>query len=106
VEEALKRALLTSLAAASLAGAAFAADLPRGPVPYYSNTPVATGFSWTGWYLGGNVGYEWANVPGSSANLKGVTGGLQGGYNWQWGQFVLGGETDLQLTGAADTFAP
>jgi outer membrane immunogenic protein len=33
-------------------------------------------------------------------------GGLQGGYNWQNGQFVFGGETDLQLTDADDTFAP
>jgi outer membrane immunogenic protein len=102
----MKRTLLASVAAASLAGAAFAADLPRGPTPYYSSPAPATGFSWAGWYVGGNVGYEWANVPGSSANPKGVAGGLQGGYNWQWGQFVLGGETDLQLTGADDTFAP
>ena len=28
------------------------------------------------------------------------------GYNWQSGQWVFGGETDLQLTGADDTFAP
>jgi hypothetical protein len=31
---------------------------------------------------------------------------LQAGYNWQNGQFVFGGETDLQVTGADDTFAP
>jgi outer membrane immunogenic protein len=102
----MKRALLASMAAALLAGAAAAADLPRGPVPYYSNSPAPTGFSWAGWYVGGNVGYEWATVPGSSANPKGVAGGLQGGYNWQFGQFVFGGETDLQLSGADDTFAP
>jgi len=102
----MKRVLLALTAAASLAGAAVAADLPRGPMPYYSNPPAATGFSWAGWYVGGNVGYEWAKVPGSSANPKGVAGGLQGGYNWQWGQFVLCGETDLQLSGADDSFAP
>lgn len=102
----MKRALLAATAVAAMAGAALAADLPRGPVPYYSTTPAATGFSWARWYVGGNVGYEWAKVPGSLGNPKGVAGGLQGGYNWQWGQFVLGGETDLQLTGADDTFAP
>ena len=33
-------------------------------------------------------------------------GGVQVGYNWQSGQFVFGGETDLQISGADDTFAP
>jgi outer membrane immunogenic protein len=101
----MKRALLAATAAALMAGAATAADLPRGPAPYYSNTPApAAGFSWAGWYAGANVGYEWGTVPGSSANPKGAAGGLQGGYNWQWGQWVLGAETDLQASGADDSF--
>jgi outer membrane immunogenic protein len=33
-------------------------------------------------------------------------GGVQAGYNWQSGQFVFGAETDIQITGADDTFAP
>ena len=37
---------------------------------------------------------------------RGIAGGIQVGYNWQSGQFVFGGETDLQLSGADDTFAP
>jgi outer membrane immunogenic protein len=32
-------------------------------------------------------------------------GGIQGGYNWQIGQFVFGGETDLQMSDADDRFA-
>ena len=31
---------------------------------------------------------------------------MQGGVNWQIGQFVLGAETDFQLSDADDTFAP
>ena len=31
---------------------------------------------------------------------------MQGGYNWQSGSFVFGGEVDLQATGASDLFAP
>jgi len=101
----MKRALLAATAAALMAGAAVAADLRRGPVPYYSNSPApATGFSWAGWYVGGNVGYQWSTVPGSPANPKGAAGGIQGGYNWQWGQWVLGAETDLQASGADDSF--
>ncbi len=76
----MKRALL-AITAALLAGAAIAADLPRGPTPYYSTTPAAGPFNWAGWYVGGNVGYEWATVPGSVANPKGAMGGLQAGYN-------------------------
>jgi outer membrane immunogenic protein len=109
----MKGALLAASAAALLTGAALAADLPRGPSPYYSAPPAAGPFNWGGWYVGGNVGYEWASVPGSIATVPGSTaspngavGGIQGGYNWQWGQFVLGGETDLQISGADDTFAP
>ena len=31
---------------------------------------------------------------------------MQAGYNWQTGQFVFGGEADIQLSGADDVFAP
>jgi outer membrane immunogenic protein len=37
---------------------------------------------------------------------SGLEGGLQAGYNWQSGQFVFGGETDIQVSGTDDTFAP
>jgi outer membrane immunogenic protein len=100
----MRRAILAA-ATALMATTALAADLPRGPVPYYS-TSQAVGFNWAGWYAGANVGYDWGRVYGSLANVTGFAGGLQGGYNWQYGQFVFGGETDLQLTGADDTFAP
>ena len=36
---------------------------------------------------------------------SGVAGGVQVGYNWQRGQFVFGGETDLQVSDADDRFA-
>jgi outer membrane immunogenic protein len=100
----MRRAILVA-ATALTASAALAADLPRGPVPYYS-TNQAAAFNWAGWYAGVNAGYETGRVYGSLANITGFAGGLQGGYNWQSGQFVFGGETDLQLSGADDTFAP
>ena len=37
---------------------------------------------------------------------SGVAGGLEAGFNWQHGNFVYGGEADIQLSGAEDTFAP
>ncbi len=95
---------MTALAAATLATAASAADLPRNN--YYSQPAPGSYYNWAGWYAGAIVGYEWGKVPGTSTKPSGILGGLTGGYNWQSGQFVLGGETDLQISGADDTFAP
>ena len=96
----------TLTAASIAAGAVFAADLPRGPTPYYS-APAASGlYNWAGPYAGLNVGYEWGRITNTSGSPSGLAGGGQAGYNWQSGQFVFGGETDLQITGADDTFAP
>jgi len=99
----MKRILAISIAAVATAGTAIAADLPRGPGPYYP--PPATLYSWTGLYAGLNIGYEWGKVTNSGFNPSGVAGGGQIGYNWQIGQFVLGGETDIQASAADDTFA-
>ena len=44
--------------------------------------------------------------PTTPTDPSGVAGGLQAGYNVQCGQFVFGGETDLQLSDADDRFAP
>lgn len=87
------------------AGAATAADLPRGPTPYYS-APASAGYNWGGFYAGVNAGYQWGKITNSSIDPSGLAGGLQAGYNWQYGQFVFGGETDIQASGADDTFAP
>ena len=95
-----------SLAAmAAFSGAAVAADLPRGPSPYYSPAP-APGYNWRGLYAGLNAGYEWGDITNNGAAPSGLMGGLQGGYNWQAGQFVFGAETDIQGSAADDTFAP
>ncbi len=94
---------LASLVAA--AGSAAAADLPRNSAPYYSPAPASI-YNWSGPYAGLNLGYEWGKVTNSPGQPSGVEGGLQAGYNWQNGQFVFGAETDLQITGADDTFAP
>jgi outer membrane immunogenic protein len=95
---------MTVLAAATAATAASAADLPRNN--YYSQPAPGSYYNWAGWYAGAIVGYQWGDVPGTSTKPSGILGGLTAGYNWQNGQFVFGGETDLQISGADDTFAP
>jgi outer membrane immunogenic protein len=99
-------ALLVMVAggAALAANAATAADLPHPS--YYTATAPLSAYSWTGAYLGGNLGYEWGTTSNNPTRPSGVAGGVQGGYNWQTGQFVLGGEADIELSNANDIFAP
>jgi outer membrane immunogenic protein len=93
-----------ALLATVAGGAAAAADLPHPS--YYTATAPLSAYSWTGPYLGGNLGYEWGTTSSNPTRPSGFAGGIQGGFNWQAGQVVLGGEADIQLSGASDTFAP
>jgi len=100
----MKKTILAMTVATVATGTAAAADLPRGPAPYYP--PPASVYNWTGFYAGLNLGYEWGKVTDSSIDPSGVAGGGQIGYNWESGQFVFGVETDIQASAADDTFAP
>jgi outer membrane immunogenic protein len=95
---------LTAIAALVVATSpAWAADLPpampRAPVAYMpAAAPV---FSWTGFYIGGNVGGGWnrGNVVDSAfgvnftnGNATSFLGGGQVGGNYQIGAFVIGAE--------------
>jgi outer membrane immunogenic protein len=104
---------------------AFAADMAVTAVPATPLPPPAPVYGWTGWYLGGNVGYGWGNATtnlsgtgnvslvsigttsfpsnfafanSDSAQPNGVIGGGQIGYNFQqYGlNWVLGLEADIQ----------
>ena len=90
--------------------AAVAADLPSRKAPVYA--PVAAPmFTWTGFYVGANLGYGFNHSdrvgvfdPAYLGNIgkadsKGLLGGLQAGYNWQAGAMVYGLEGDFNWTG-------
>lgn len=104
--------------ASTIAAPALAADLsyPVKAPPYMP--PV---FSWTGTYVGANIGGTWGTFdfnPATMNNLTGavlapgqisptsssVIGGFQVGYNWQTGPYVLGVESDIQFTGLKQGF--
>ena len=98
------RKLLTTTALICLAGGtALAADLPseKGPPVYAPPPPPA--FSWSGVYIGGQVGYGWGNssapftdtAPFPGLSQCGVIGGVHIGYNYQVSQFVFGLEGDV-----------
>jgi outer membrane immunogenic protein len=93
----MRKLLLSAAATMLIAGPAFAADLAvKAPPPgaAYIASP------WDGLYIGGNLGYGETSfeAPGVSLHANGVVGGFQVGYNKQFGTFVLGLETDFDLT--------
>jgi outer membrane immunogenic protein len=97
----------TLVAMALSVNAAGAADIRRAPPqPYYTAPAPVGAYSWAGPYIGANIGYQWGTTTNNPTKPSGILGGLQGGYNWQSGQFVFGGELDIQLSAANDTFAP
>ena len=103
----MKRVVLGAMGMVLLgfAGSAKAADLYAPRAPYTVNQPL-NAYSWAGPYLGGNLGYDWGTVSNNPTRPSGISGGVQGGYNWQMGHWVFGVEGDLEATGADDTFAP
>ncbi|MGP0057919.1 MAG: outer membrane protein [Beijerinckiaceae bacterium] len=101
-----RKLLLSTVALVAVSSAAFAADLPsRSAPPVYIPPPPV--FSWTGVYIGGQVGYQWgttttaySNAAGAyvsepSVKPNGVVGGAHIGYNLQFSQIVVGLEGDV-----------
>jgi outer membrane immunogenic protein len=97
-----------------LLGSALGVLIASSPAVAAPPLPPAPIYSWTGWYVGGNVGYSWGRgaptfndpalggfgLPTSftgPANLNGAIGGVQIGYDWQSNtNWVWGFETDFQ----------
>jgi outer membrane immunogenic protein len=99
-----------ALPALALASSALAAD----PGVLYNPAAFVPVFYWTGFYLGGNLGYGWGDsasseslsngggalvAPSSSFKVNGINGGGQTGYNWQVTNWVFGVEVDIQTSG-------
>ncbi len=106
VEDVMKKTLFAAaLAAASLAaGAAVAADLPRGSAPYYN--PISPAFTTGAASMPASTSaMSWGKVTNTGPTRAGSSAAAKSAYNWQSGQFVYGVESDLQASGADDTFA-
>jgi outer membrane immunogenic protein len=117
-----KIALAAAAASLMFAGAASAADMAVKARPV---APPAVVYSWTGFYIGGNVGWaeseQTAYTVGTPAGFgapaiggagiagigvlpmshglghDSILGGVHAGYNWQAGNWVLGVEADASF---------
>ena len=98
----IKSLLLASAFAVVAAGGAQAADVVeyQEPAPYVEAAPV---FSWSGAYVGGQIGYGWGkSTLEDLGNIKpdGFLGGVYAGYNFDLGNsFVLGVDGDITYNG-------
>jgi outer membrane immunogenic protein len=107
----MKRILSAVMVTAALTAPGLAADL--GARTYTKAPVVAPVSNWSGFYVGGNLGYGWGDGNSDFSFLPspelfgdsnttlgvrstGVTGGAQLGYNWQIGSLVTGLEADIQ----------
>ena len=105
-----RQILMASVGALALTGSAVAADLPLQPPP---SLPPAPLFTWTGLYVGGQIGYAWGTDHASftdpfvyvpfTFSPGGVIGGAHIGYNLQLGPWVAGIEGDVDGTSISQT---
>jgi outer membrane immunogenic protein len=105
----MQRILLSSLAFVAFGTTcAMAADMVVKAPVYKAPVPVVD--MWTGFYVGANIGYGAGGWNAASnqrvfdfesttanPNVKGLTAGIQAGYNWRINpQWLLGIEADIQ----------
>jgi outer membrane immunogenic protein len=112
----MRRFFLATLSVLALSGGARAADLALKSPRAQAAAMAAAVNNWSGFYIGGNLGYGWGNgntdfsfLPTPlelgrnnttlGARSTGVIGGAQFGYNWQIGSLVTGLEADIQGSG-------
>lgn len=104
----MKTLIIASAFALMSAASARAADIVAAQQPVAA--VVAPTFSWTGFYVGGQIGGSWSDTKkiaiaeGGSLDSSGFIGGLYAGYNFDVGNnIVIGAETDWVWSGLHKT---
>jgi outer membrane immunogenic protein len=93
----MRRILLAAAAVVISSSFASAADLPARPV-YKAPVAAPVPYTWSGCYLGGNVGGGWTHdqwqqtgsPPFADNKVSGAVGGGQFGCDYQFSSFVVG----------------
>ena len=97
---------------ANVGGASHAGRTDRRPLDnslrsgasYEPPKPAYSRERWAGFYVGAHLGGGWGSaeprgLSSDPVSLDGFLGGIHGGYNFQFGQFVVGAEIDGSWTG-------
>jgi len=118
-----RKKISVALFAALCSPSAFAADLPKGAAapPTSASPAAAPDIAWVGFYVGANGGYAgqlggsrnfaapsgyFAAMPTTSGEFTfkqpagGFAGGVEAGYNFQIGSWVVGVENDFTYVDA------
>jgi len=102
------------MCAAFTLGGTLASPLLAADLPTKASRAQTAVYDWTGFYVGGHVGYGSGSFgPGTNAvlnygvalpaSLTGLTGGFQGGYRTQFGNHVvLGAEGEVTFPDSVD----
>ena len=99
----MRRSLIATTTALTIVGLtpAFAGSMSEpaaepAPAPVAAPAPVSMGGDWTGFYAGGSLGYADATgTDGFDDSPTGLTYGGFAGYDYDFGNFVLGGELEI-----------
>jgi outer membrane immunogenic protein len=105
----IRKILMSTVAIVAISGTAFAADLPsRRAPPVYIPPPIPV-FSWTGFYIGGQVGYAFGKTTVTEdpfgptfqvGRANGIIGGGHVGYNFSTQSLPVFGSALGGFTGA------
>ncbi|MGH6774027.1 outer membrane protein, partial [Brucella tritici] len=103
----IKSLLLASTVTLIATTGAKAADaIVEEPAPVIVTEPI---FSWTGAYIGGQIGYGWGKSEFEDAfrvKPDGFLGGLYAGYNFDVGNnFILGIDGDITYNNLKDNYS-
>ncbi len=99
----LTRTLIAALGATTLAAPAFAGSAAPAPmepmIQAPAPAPMAMARDWTGGYAGLQLGYADAEASVGAATIDGddVIGGFIAGYDYDFGNYVLGAGIDADL---------
>jgi outer membrane immunogenic protein len=98
----MKKLVAGCFAAGALVTAQCATAADLSVAPLYRAPPaqvVSPAYNWSGFYLGANGGggwgHSWWQANSTGINLSGAQVGGTAGYNWQFGNTVLGVEGDV-----------
>jgi outer membrane immunogenic protein len=104
----MKKLVAACFAAGALVAAQCAAAADLSVAPLYKAPPqVSPVYNWTGFYLGANGGGGWGRSwwqsQSTGIDLSGGGVGGTAGYNWQFGNAVLGVEGDIDWSNLKGT---